>query len=40
MKKCSQSFASSDKSTQNWGEKLLRFNDSAGVTASTLDGNV
>ena len=40
MRKCSQNFASPDKSTQNWGSRLFGWNDSATVTVSTQDGNV
>ena len=40
MRKCSQSFASPDKSAQNWGSKLFHRNYSAGITVSTPDGNV
>ena len=40
MRKCSQNFASPEKSAQNRGSNLFRGNGRTGVTVSTPDGNV
>ena len=40
MIKCSQNFASADKPAQNRGSTFFSWNDSVGVTVSTLDGNI
>ena len=40
MRKCSQNFASRDKSCQNWGSKLFRWNNMVGVTVNTPDWKV